>query len=308
MYLMKRRHWLWFFLAILFGSCLNKKINSFDRKGERHGVWKTYFDTENQLLWTKTKFRHGKPVGHHYYYFAQTGLVERHEKYVRANKLKIWLNYPSGQLHMIGLARQEEDEKQIHFFFEGPWKVFNEKRQLIRIQHYKSGKIERVERKIYQKEDSLKVYLEVLEERFKKANANLTDSINISQNAEKKDYFKKLRSQVDSLLFTETLNFIIYSGYPSAKEVGDASAIPFYILSFAPLPFKDAALPFFEQAVDAGDISSKSFAFFVDKLRIAKNQKQVYGTQYYMKDNQQFFYPTEDTENLSERRKKVGLE
>ena len=176
------------------------------------------------------------------------------------------------------------------------------------IQHYKKGKVIKTERLTHHKNDSLKLYFEMVDQRFTNADKQLTDSINMSLTTEKKQYYRNLKQQVDSLTYTELLNYLIYNGYPSKKEIGEAATIPFYILSFAPLPFKEVALPYFEEAVQKQDIELKSFAFFVDKLRIAKHQKQLYGTQFYFENNKQIFYPSEDPEKLSERRKKMGLD
>lgn len=306
--LLRKQSWLLALILVFFCSCISKKVNHLDSKGQRHGVWVSYYDTENKLLWSKTKFRHGKPVGDHYYYFAQSGMVDRHEKYGRGSRLKVWLYHSNGKLRMHGKARQVEDEKQIHFYFEGRWKVYDENGELIRIQQYKEGKIEKTERIKYKKDDSLKLYLEMLDKRFQEADKVLTDSINLSVGDERKNYYRKLKKQVDSLTFAEALNFIVYTGYPSKQEVGEAAVIPFYLLSFAPVNIREAALPIFEQAAEKGDVSYKSLAFFIDKLRIAKQQKQLYGTQFRIEDGKSIYYPSEDPEHLNERRLKVGLE
>ncbi len=295
--------------CLLFSNCISKKINSLDKKGLRNGTWLSYYDSDNKLLWIKTQFKHGKSVGNHYYYSAVTGFVERRELYRWYGKtLKIWLYHPNGKLRMKGKAIQEEDEKEIHFYFKGPWKVYTDSGELTLIQHYEKGKVIKTERLTHHKNDSLKLYFELVDKRFSNADKQLTDSINMAATVGKKNYYRHLKQQADSLIFSEVLNYLIYNGYPSKKEIDEAATIPFYILSFAPLPFKEVALPYFEEAAQKQDIELKSLAFFIDKIRIAKNQKQVYGTQFYFEGNKQIFYPSENPEQLNERRKKMGLE
>lgn len=61
-------------------------------------------------------------------------------------------------------------------------------------------------------------------------------------------------------------------------------------------------------AANKEEISWKSLAFFIDKVKVAKGEKQVYGTQYYLRKDEYITYPIEDMEHLNARRAGVGLE
>ena len=100
-------------------------------------------------------------------------------------------------------------------------------------------------------------------------------------------------------------------GYPTQAIAGDASGIPFYILGFASIQLKEKYLDALKAAANKGEISWKSLAFFIDKLKMAKGEKQIYGTQYYLSKNSAddyILYPVEDEAHLNERREKAGFE
>jgi hypothetical protein len=56
-------------------------------------------------------------------------------------------------------------------------------------------------------------------------------------------------------------------------------------------------------AVKAGDASAKEWAYLVDRVAVAENRKQTYGTQF---DGQEPF-PIDDEAHVDQRRKAVGM-
>ena len=113
----------------------------------------------------------------------------------------------------------------------------------------------------------------------------------------------------DSISFDRIGYIIDVFGYPSKEIAGESNSIPFYILSFAPIKAKEKYLNQLILAADRDYISWKSLAYFIDKLKVARGEKQVYGTQgNYDKDYHFILYPCIDLENLNARREKVGLD
>ncbi len=55
-------------------------------------------------------------------------------------------------------------------------------------------------------------------------------------------------------------------------------------------------------------VDAKDLAYMEDKVRVSKGEKQLYGTQYKVENNQVIFLPIENTEEVGERRQSVGLE
>lgn len=111
----------------------------------------------------------------------------------------------------------------------------------------------------------------------------------------------------DTLSYSILQNIINKYGYPTKECVQEAVVIPFYILSFGPLNLREKYLELLKVAADKGNLEWKSLAFYIDKLQLAKNKMQIYGTQYYYNHHQQVFYPVDDPEDLSKRREEIGL-
>ena len=158
--------------------------------------------------------------------------------------------------------------------------------------------------------DSLMFALNALEVEFNDHRNRWLDSISKhSNNPVKKAEYKQTYAQADSINFSQIDQILCTYGYPSIDVAGEAYITPFYLLSFSPTALKEKHYHLLQSAVNKGILSPKSFAFFDDKHRIAKGQKQLYGTQsYYDKDKKEIFYPSEEPDNLQQRRKSIGLE
>jgi hypothetical protein len=62
-----------------------------------------------------------------------------------------------------------------------------------------------------------------------------------------------------------------------------------------------------KQGLSRGEVSAKDLAYLVDRVAVAENKKQVYGTQFKGMGNEMTPQPIEDEEHVDERRKSVGL-
>jgi hypothetical protein len=103
---------------------------------------------------------------------------------------------------------------------------------------------------------------------------------------------------------------ILNYGYPGKTLAGKEYTIAFSIISAANLEYKEKYLKLITEAADKGELDWSDVAFFVDKIKVAKKEKQVYCTQYKFDEQQRklLYYPVEDPDRLNERRKKAGLE
>ncbi|MFO0433719.1 MAG: DUF6624 domain-containing protein, partial [Sphingobacteriaceae bacterium] len=157
--------------------------------------------------------------------------------------------------------------------------------------------------------DSLLYALNNLETEFNAHRNRWHDSISRHNNDPvKKNLYRQKYDQADSLTFSQVDKILSNYGYPTVDQVGDAYLTPFYLLSFAPIALKEKHYDLLLDAVKKDVLSGRSFAFFADKLRLAKGQKQLYGTQsYYDKDKNEIIYPCEDPDNLKARRKSMGF-
>jgi len=303
---MKILLWLSLLLPSLFFA---QAPNRLDKKGRKTGHWINYADSAKTIKLFEGKFRKDKPKGTAYFY-TNEGVLDRIEKN-RFRKLKTTFYYPNGLVRLSGNARLENLPDRIHYYYYGQWKAYNDSGKLVKYYYYRKGELTKTVYldKTNRINDSLIITLNSIDREFTVHNTALTDSINANlKNPEKYRTFKKELAFKDSLSFAKIDRILDAYGYPGKAIAGDASPIPFYILGFAPVQLKEKHLGKLLMAATRDDISMKSLAFFIDKLRLAKGEKQLYGTQYYLKKEEYIPYPVEDEAHLKERRTSMGLE
>lgn len=96
-------------------------------------------------------------------------------------------------------------------------------------------------------------------------------------------------------------------GWPGRALVGDDGASAAWLLvqhADDDPEFQDRALELMRIAVEAGDADAAELAYLTDRVRVAQDRPQVYGTQFGPTGPR----PIEDPDELDERRAAVGLE
>ncbi len=302
---------LFLIVLVFFSSHLfSQSLNRLNKHGNRVGKWVTYLDEDKKVKSFEGKFRNGKPVGKSYFY-NNAGVLDRTEV-SRFRKLKTRFYYPNGVVKLQGQARMENLPDRIHYYFYGKWKAYNDSGALIRYDFYEKGTF--VNSTYISSgnglNDTLMTRLRQIDVEFTSHNRSLTDSINAySKDNVKLALFKTEMRYKDSLSFVAIENIIQRYGYPSKQLVGEAADIPFYIMGYAPVSIKEKYMNEFILAADRGTISWTSLAHFMDKVKVAKGEKQIYGTQgEYDKNFKLILYPVADPGTLNDRRKKVGLD
>lgn len=288
---------------------LAQSLNRLDRHGRKTGRWITYADSAKTIRLFEGRFRKDKPKGTAYFY-TNAGILDRIEKN-RFRKLKTTFYYPNGNIRMAGNARLENLPDRIHYYYYGQWKAYNDSGRLEKYYYYTKGVLTKTQYldKNNRINDSLIRALTGIDLEFTAHNTALTDSINTNlKNPGKYKTFKQELAHKDSLSFAQIDRILDTYGYPAKAIAGDATPIPFYILGFAPTALKEKHVSKLVTAATRDDISLKSLAFFIDKLRLAKGEKQLYGTQYYRQKDAYILYPVEDETNLKSRRASMGLE
>ncbi len=105
-------------------------------------------------------------------------------------------------------------------------------------------------------------------------------------------------------------------GYPKRHSLGDSAGLAtFFVIQHADINYQQKYLPLFEQAAKEEEIAWKHVVYMIDRVRLGKGQKQLYGTQIQpVKDAVTGFLtdkaeiaPIEDEENINARRANVGL-
>jgi hypothetical protein len=302
---------LFLLVFILFSIVsFSQSLNRLNKKGERIGKWVTYIDDAKTIKSFEGRFRNGRPIGKSYFY-SYDGVLDRRE-ISRFKKLKTIFYYPNGTIKFRGNARLENLPDKIHYYFYGKWRAYNDSGVLIRYDYYEKGNFVKSTYINHSNSinDSLIKLLRQIDDEFTIHNRSLTDSINTYKKGSAKNLLFKNNMRIkDSISFVAIERILQQYGYPSKQLVGEASDIPFYILGYAPLSIKEKYLNELILAADRGTISWASLAHFIDKIKVAKGERQVYGTQgEYNKNFEFIMYPVIEPEDLNARRVKVGLE
>lgn len=80
------------------------------------------------------------------------------------------------------------------------------------------------------------------------------------------------------------------------------------IIQHSPLPVQERYFPVIEEATKQGDNESSAFALLVDRIRMRKDEKQLYGSQIVQNGKGEYeIYPIDDEINVDVRRCNMGL-
>ncbi len=302
------------FLILFFISlcCFSQKINRFKNK-ERQGKWIIYSDSAQTHIDNVGRYRKGTPKGI-WKYYDENGKLIKKEKY-RFKKIYTTFYHPNGKVRKQGKAKIVQEEKLLHFYFYGDWFVYDSLGTLISKEVYKSGiKISEVNYKTVSEKninDSLDIALKEIDGQLR----IYFDTIQIAEKTFGKNSIQYQRAALLNSLHTSKLlndldGLILRYGYPGKTLVGKDYTIAFSIISSANTAYKEKHLNLIIDATNKGELDWTDVAYFVDKIKVAKKEKQVYCTQYKYdeKQNKLFFYPVEEIKNLNLRRKKAGLD
>lgn len=134
------------------------------------------------------------------------------------------------------------------------------------------------------------------------------------------DQFGRESKEMDALwkeiLKRDSLNLIKVSrilderGWPDKALIGErgTSAI-FLVIQHADQGTQEKYLPLVTKAMEDGNLPSRQYAMFFDRLLLRQGKRQVYGTQLAMSKESKAPYvlPLEDPEHVDARRAQMGL-
>lgn len=130
------------FLFQIFLLSAQGDINQFDDNGERHGVWRKYYN--NDRIRYSGRFEHGKEVGVFKFYSASNSdnpvIVKEYSP--DSDLADVSFYNPSGILESQGKMRGKEREGKWLFYHEDGKSVMSE-------ENYKNGKLEGVYKTYY---------------------------------------------------------------------------------------------------------------------------------------------------------------
>lgn len=112
--------------------------------------------------------------------------------------------------------------------------------------------------------------------------------------------------EIDRKTTARVKEVIAKQGWPGKTLVGQEAAHAAWLLiqhADADRAFQQQCLALIEKAADAGEATKADFAYLYDRVAVAENRPQRFGTQY--KDGKPA--PIEDEARVDERRKAIGL-
>lgn len=93
-------------------------------------------------------------------------------------------------------------------------------------------------------------------------------------------------------------------GYPTQKLIGKKAMRAFWLLA----QHQDYDLELQENCLKWCDFEPKNIALLTDRVLVNKGEKQIYGTQFYRKNEELIPRPIKDKKNIEKIRKAIGLE
>lgn len=116
--------------------------------------------------------------------------------------------------------------------------------------------------------------------------------------------------ELDSINLVKVEDIFARHGYPGKSKVGkQLSSAAFLVIQHADLAHQEKHFPLLEQAANAGELDKSSLALLIDRIRMRKGEKQLYGSQVTDPDGdgKWDFHPIEDEANVDKRRAEMGL-
>jgi len=124
------------------------------------------------------------------------------------------------------------------------------------------------------------------------------------------DSLWKLQSYADSVNTKRISELIDERGYPGKSMVGgDLSSTAFLVIQHADQEVQEKYLDIIKAAADAEEVPWSSVALLVDRVRLRRGEKQIYGSQVFrdQESNEFYFGPIEHPMKVDSIRASVGL-
>lgn len=137
----------------------------------------------------------------------------------------------------------------------------------------------------------------------------LRQKLNGIQTEEEKTKTWKKINELDSINLIKIEKIFEQHGYPGKSKVGRFSITAFLVIQHSDLSYQEKYLPLLEKATKENELNKSNFALLIDRIRMRKGQKQLYGSQVIDKDGdgKYEFSPIDDEENVNKRRSEMDL-
>lgn len=114
-----------------------KHLNQLDENGLRKGNWITYWDDEKEIPMSKARFENGREVGvsKEYHMNGNLRLKFRYHK----DRIRVKFYSKDRRLEQKGWSVIEFNEEDTHYYWQGKWKFYDDRRKLARIAYFEKG-------------------------------------------------------------------------------------------------------------------------------------------------------------------------
>lgn len=105
------------------------------KNGKKDGIW--VYNNKNTSITSRGRYNMGREVGTWKYYQGKT--MWKRELY-KGSTSRVKIYYPDGHISSKGQTKLDISDKEIHWYYTGDWKFFNESGNLTEIRTYERGK------------------------------------------------------------------------------------------------------------------------------------------------------------------------
>lgn len=140
---MKNSFLIFFGIICCFGSISAQEINQTDAAGERHGVWKKYFPSSDQLRY-EGQFEHGKEVGTFKFYCDDCGSQPMVVKEFLPKSDNALVQYFTKKGKLVSEGRMKGKDRI------GEWLYYHEKsKSILTREVYMDGQLDGIKKTYY---------------------------------------------------------------------------------------------------------------------------------------------------------------
>jgi len=127
-----------FFLSLVSSAqFFHRKVNKFDKSGLRQGLWISYLDSDKKAIAGIEHFKDGKEIGVCRYYHPN-GKLRLKFKF-RNTDIKVKYFDEKRKLTSKGAAIMENTAREIHYYWVGQWKFYDQHHHIKSIAIYQKG-------------------------------------------------------------------------------------------------------------------------------------------------------------------------
>lgn len=130
-----RHLFITFFLLLLFANCKTAPINQKENK-KRVGLWIEQSEIDSTKYKSIGTYNDGDPVKKWRYY--TNNIIYKKEIY-RKDKCITTYYYPNGKIQSKGKTKLTITGPEMHWFYYGDWKYYDDNGKLISIKKFNNG-------------------------------------------------------------------------------------------------------------------------------------------------------------------------